>query len=513
MLRVCRVAQMRRMPVSTVTAVLRRQYTIPPTHFQKGDIPPEQNKNSSSASSGPKSFFQQGDSPPPPSGAAGRILVAEPGSKFGFKTILLILASISGLTAWYFYPRHSFSPEVATLLRKALKAESDSFGGQNLQEAVKYYIEALMEAEAQGLSPLSDEYTGIQLKLAEMYEMLNYPDAANDVYTEICAAYFDAFQKNKISLETRPEVVQRGLRIALKLAHIAGNENVTQASRALLLQILLAQQEVGRRCPQAVDLLRLASNPLTQSEREFMTLLTKAAAQARQLRAAGEFEAWAPFRDELIAARDVVTTYHLSANLPDQALREKQITYQIMLASGCGVGELLMAQANLASMYYFMCEKLEVVANNADKNEGTIIKSATGGDIPLDVIKTSSIKALARSEACYKRVLKAIPSLEPEVRRTKEVEEAQALCTYGVGVIAVKKGELDEAKDMLREARTRAKGSGFDDLVDAADSELNKLDDLAREAQKTLETDSKEKNVTVAEIHDAIANEIPEEKK
>lgn len=471
--------------------------------------------------------------PPPPSGAAGRFIASEPRPMGPIKVALLLALALASFTAWWYYPRHTFSPEVAIILRKALKAESESFGGQNLQDAVKYYIEALIEAEAQGLSPISDEYTGIQLKLAEIYEMLNYPDAANDVYMEICAAYFDAFQNNAISPALRPTIIQRGLRIALKLAHVGGKENMTQASRALLLQILLAQEEVGRQCPEAVGLLRLASNPLNQSEREFMTLLTKAAAVARQLRAAGEFEPWLPFRDELIAARDLVTTYNLSANLPDQALREKQITYQIMLASGSGVGDLLLAQANLASMYYFMSEKLEVVALNADKNPGTVVQSASGSPIPLDVIKSSKDKALHRSEACYKRVLRAIPSLESDVRRTKEVEEAHALCTYGVGVIQTKKGDYDGAKELLREARTRAKGSGFDDLVVAADGELDKLDELISEsaanALKSGDTKSEKSDIpdvvetpkslsaearkSVTEIHDSIANDLPDVEK
>lgn len=493
-----------------------RNYAVPPkTNFQKGDIPPEP---SGSSSSGPKSYFQNGETPPPPSGAAGRILVAEPVSKVRFRTILLLLAAISGFTTWYFYPRHTFTPEVATILRKALKAESESFGGQNLPEAVKYYIEALMEAEAQGLSPLSDEYTGIQLKLAEIYEMLNYPDAAHDVYMEICAAYVDAFQNNKIAQDVRPQVIQRGLRIALKLAHISGTEKNDVVSRALLLQILLAQEEVCRRCPEATDLLKLASTPPTQSEREFMTQLTKSASHARLLRASGNYDAWMPFRDELIAARDVLTTHNLSDALANVALREKQITYQIMLASGCGVGDLLLAQANLASMFYLMSEQLEVIVHTAEKNEGTTIKADTGGEIPLDTMKTSSNNALARSESCYKRVLKAIPSLEPDVRRTKEVEEAQALCTYGVGVIAIKKGDYEEAKDKLREARTRAKGSGFDDLVEAADGELNKVDGLARKALKQNEPDSKDKvanskeskKPSIDEIHDVIAHEVSE---
>ncbi|KAG5365740.1 Protein MRG3-like protein [Yarrowia sp. B02] len=508
MLRLSRAAQlpMRRLahkPVAPLTYALRH-YSVPPkTHFQKGDTPPEPN-----TSSGPKSYFQGGDTPPPPSGAAGRYIVSEPAPKGRFWMVLLALAVISGGSAWYLLFSNNFSPEVAALLRKALKAESDSFGGQNLQDAVRYYIEALMMAEEQGMSPISDEYTGIQLKLAEMYEMLNYPDAATDVYMEICMAYFDAFQKNQVPVDRRPDIVQRGLRVALKLAHAGGKEGMDKARRALELQIQMAQEEVGRRLPPGAEALRqLMNEPHTKTG--WPPRLMNASAQANQLRRSGELEAWMPFRDELIAARDLLTTFNLGADMPDQAIREKQVTYQMMLASGCGVGELLLAQANLGSMLYLMAEKMEALVAAADKSGGTI-KFSNGVDVPRNLLQPGNSMVLTRAEVTYKRVLDGIQKLEPEVRRTKEVEEAQALCTYGVGVINIKKGEYEQAKDYLREARTRAKGSGFEDLVLAADGELEKVDKLAAEAAEApKDKESSEASKPKISIHDLIANNVP----
>lgn len=457
--------------------------------------------------------------PPPPSGSAGRSLGAEPGSKSRLRTIVLLLAVLFGCAAWWVYPRRSFSPEVAAILKKALKAESESFGGQNLPEAVKYYIEALTEAEAQGISPLTDEYTGLQLKLAEMYEMMNHQDAASDVYMEICEAYLDAFQNDKLSAEARPHCIQRALRIALKLVHSSNEESLPDVTQNLVVMIKVAQLEVASQSLEAANLL-LAVGALDSKKdgRKEMAIMNKMGILAEGLRSSGQFEMWMPFRDELIAARDMLTTINLAVEKTDQALFDKQVTHLIMMASGCGIGEILLTRANLASMAYLKSEQLEVAAHLVEQGKANgenklKVISPKGDPVSADEIRPMSTWVLQKSEQAYKRILKIIPSLEPEVRRTKEVEEAQALCTYGLGVIAIKKGELDRAKDLLREARTRAKGSGFDDLVVAADGELAKVDKPTSEADDTADILDKEagKKPTVAEIHDAIAKEIPED--
>lgn len=457
--------------------------------------------------------------PPPPSGAAGRTHGPEPGSKGRLRTIALLLALLTGSLTWLLSSRRKFSPDVAQLLGKALKAESEGFGGQNLPEAVKYYIEALMEAEAKGISPLTDEYTGIQLKLAEMYEMLNHQDAASNVYLEICEAYLDAFQNDKLSAEARPHCIQRALRIALKLVHSSNEESLPEVTQNLMVLIKVAQFEVASQSPEAAHLL-LGVGALDPKKDELKeaTHMNKMGILAEVMRSSGQFDMWMPFRDELIAARDMLTTINLAVEKTDQALFDKQVTHLIMMASGCGIGEILLTRANLASMAYLKSEQLEVAAHFVEQGKANgenklKVISPRGDPVSAEEIRPMSTWVLQKSEQAYQRILKIIQKLEPEVRRSKEVEEAQALCTYGLGVIAIKKGELDTANDLLREARTRAKGSGFDDLVVAADGELAKVNKQTLEDDFSSATLNKEadKKPTVAEIHDAIANEIPED--
>lgn len=516
MIRLARLAQMRALSAAPLvrrhTVALKqpafkptlRFYSVPPkSHFQPGDTPPE--SNSSSASSDQGGSGTPPPPPPPPSGAAGRILITEPGSKVRFRTIVLLLAILSGCAAWLAYPRHTFSPEVATTLRKALKAESESFGGQNLPEAVKYYVEALVEAEAQGLSPLTDEYTGIQLKLAEIYELMENQGAANDVYMDICKTYMDALVNNKVSAEARPHCIHKALRVALKLTHHSKEQNWPSVAPNLEKVIDVAQSEVVSRCPKASDLMMVADVGAVDWKKH-KAEMHKARAVAASMRASGDFDMWMPFKDELIAAREMLTTIKLAVAKTDEALCDKETTILIMRASGCPPPSILLTTANLASMLYQKAERAEELAylttqNKFDKETMAELVPDAGGPISADEIKHRSTLILKQSEKLYQQLLKSvIPAMDPEERRTRDVEEAQALCTYGLGVISIKTGELDKASGLLRETRARAMESGFDDMVLAADGELTKVDKLAAEVILNKESDKKSnKKPTVAE--------------
>jgi hypothetical protein len=78
-------------------------------------------------------------------------------------------------------------------------------------------------------------------------------------------------------------------------------------------------------------------------------------------------------------------------------------------------------------------------------------------------------------------IVNVVEKLPSKTRREPNVAEVHALSTYGLGVIALHHGEYDKASDLLREARLRAKGCSFDDLVTSAELELEKLTKLKEE--------------------------------
>jgi hypothetical protein len=74
-----------------------------------------------------------------------------------------------------------------------------------------------------------------------------------------------------------------------------------------------------------------------------------------------------------------------------------------------------------------------------------------------------------------------VEKLPSKARREPNVAEVHALSTYGLGVIALHKGHYDEASELLRESRLRAKGCDFDDLVTSAELELSNLEKIRNE--------------------------------
>ncbi|ANB11605.1 hypothetical protein AWJ20_4426 [Sugiyamaella lignohabitans] len=88
------------------------------------------------------------------------------------------------------------------------------------------------------------------------------------------------------------------------------------------------------------------------------------------------------------------------------------------------------------------------------------------------------------STTCFSIILNAVEQLPSKARREANVAEVHALSTYGLGVIALHRGEYEKSRDLLRESRLRAKGCEFDDLVTSSELELQKLDNILAEIAK-----------------------------
>ena len=107
--------------------------------------------------------------------------------------LLLILAAAG--TSYYFYPRHNYPPEVAAEIRLALRAENED--ELSYERAILHCAQALKLARSLHMDVLSDEYTGLQIKLGELFEKSNKNIEAVLVYSEICTSYAEALRSEK----------------------------------------------------------------------------------------------------------------------------------------------------------------------------------------------------------------------------------------------------------------------------------------------------------------------------
>jgi hypothetical protein len=382
--------------------------------------------------------------------------------------ILLGLSGFLGLTAFKYYTRHNFPPPVAAKLRKGLRAEREVSEGKGKEKdytlALQYYLEALQEADEIGMDSLSDEYTGLQIKIAEMYEKLGMDEEARLLYREIGTFYIQALASGNVAPSIRPHLIQRDLRIALKTAMHESSINPNVAKMGLLVHFLMAQKEIANRDE---ELAKIINGEKTRTSIDLKLIADPDSPLMKK-----HAESWEPFRDELFSSRDMFVALCLATGDIGLALQTKLATTEWMTLAGCDIGDILMSFYNVGSIFYLQSEELELQEMHYQKEK--------------DDKKSSETKQLAKdsivnSSACFDVILNVVEKLPGQVRREASVTEVHALSTYGLGVIALHKGEYNQASDLLREARLRAKGCGFHDLVTSAELELEKLDKIEKE--------------------------------
>lgn len=401
--------------------------------------------------------------PPPPRSKKG---------KYALYALLgagaLAYASYSYLQAAY----HGYPPAVLELLRLGLAAESSADGNEPDYKAALYcFLQALEEADKSDLHFLSDEYTGVQLKVAEMYEKLGMVDEARLMYRELCTAFIQALaDESEVPAKLRPLLIQRGLRVALKTAYLESSINVDVAKMSLMVHFMMAQDEVAKRSPEMAKLIKGGN-----TQKSFNIPLSLDGEPTNS-----EFhEAWQPFRDELFSARDMFVALCIATGDIGLAIQTKLASTEWMAVSGYNSSDTLMSFYNVGAIFYLQAESLDLHdrgANPPPVHVSPHARPAAAADPALLALKDLSKTSMANASACFEMVLKLIGKLPSRVRREGDIDDVQALATYGMGVIALHKGDFDKASDLLREARLRAKGCGYTDLVKNSETELEKLD-------------------------------------
>ncbi|AAS53568.1 AFR197Wp [Eremothecium gossypii ATCC 10895] len=402
--------------------------------------------------------------------------------------------SILSLGLWWFYwPHHSFPRPVAKLLRKALWAESDK-KGHNFQEALGFYIDALEECEHLDIDRISDEYTGIQLKIAEMYEKLNMFKEAQSIYLEMLHQYYEALITNgRVPEWQRPHYIQKDLRVLIKALEM--NQDLQLGKRLLLTHLMLPQEEVLMRSPELKKFFdrrkeearnagdRDHSQP--QRWRDFKPHVNEENIKLDDkgnmiLDLQKDSSAWQPFKEEFFTARDLYTVYCLSTDDLPSALSCKMTTVEWMVMADMPPGQILLSQANLGSLLYLEAERTEALLYKLErqlvdkaKSEKDIIMMRSLNSkrsLLLDMATTSYESIITFAKRNNKLRFHAKELMDPSA------SQAVALSTYGLGVINLHRGILPKAERLLKDSISIAKDTDFRDLLKEANQELQKLE-------------------------------------
>lgn len=434
-----------------------------------------------------------------------------------FLRFLRFSFGLVALTAGAYYlwwPKHTFPLPVAKILRKGIWAESDK-GEKDFELALKHYLEALEECDQLGMDPLCDEYTGIQLKVGEMYERLDMMEEAAFTYNEIATLYLsvlkspaDSVQGKRIKdINHRAHLIRKDLRIALKLVQL-NRANLLLSKAILITHLLIAQEEVNRK-------LGLAAGATSLLDSGSLTVPGLSSAETAKP-ADGELlvietnpEAWEPFADEFFTGMDLLSAICIAAGDIKTATGIRISMTGKMILAGVSPEKLLLAQCNNASMFYLQADTLQAdeqamrrrfaAAAGVDyaklKAIHDPLQPLSVGETEADAIRAKIAEVVSDEDkaqyeeivsnknnflkmvvATYESVITGAKRLPAEVTKNNAtISETVALATYGLGVVHLHLSEYDKAERLLREARVRSKACGYVDLIDEVESELQKL--------------------------------------
>ncbi|KAG7191713.1 uncharacterized protein KQ657_002849 [Scheffersomyces spartinae] len=368
---------------------------------------------------------------------------------------ILLLATIP-LAYKEYWPHHTFPTSVAKLLRKGLWAESNK-GEYDYQLALKYYIEALDEAKNLKLDPISDEYTGIQLKIAEMLERLSMYEEAFLIYSEILTLYLTVLTAQPdnpnfkpLTMDQRDHLIMKDLRLAVKIGRELENPNLMKPF--MMTHLLIATDQICRKLGHGANLAsaveyvqrnavvngtstKVSSQPLLMkpSKRGSVQVVKKtedslivSCGDGTTLEIVQNPDAWEPFIDEyfqasdiyilsLILLEDITGAFESSINLWEQMILADYRVPHRFLQHTCNIGSLCF---NRAEQYEYGEIKLrreiaktlgieDHLSLTAEQIEASDKVSRVDKDAFRELVKQKDF-SIGEAKSTYEMVLNAI---------------------------------------------------------------------------------------------------------
>lgn len=391
---------------------------------------------------------------------------------------------------WVYWPHHTFPKPVAKILRKGLHSEIKKEGA-NFQTSLEYYLKALEECKAENMDPLSDEYTGIEIKIGEMYEKLHsYNDAAS-LYEGMLNRFFDELSNPTDKSKKRKSLLlKRDLQLLIRFIEI--NKDTETNATLLIMHLLLAQREFLQDFPEIKNVLSkselLNDQQLDWKNFKGLPFIGKSKVdyqkhlnfKSKQDLKIKEHESKpCVFMKELLTARKLYTRYCLTQTNLLGALNSKITTLEWMLLTDSPLDEVLLAQAELGSIFYLNSEKFEGSLYTIDNQPYEKLENL---EFIRSKLQENQNACLQYSADCYRSIISfanenQYPKIATESEMDQRILKALSLAYYGAGVINLHKGRLKASKKELKRAIRISEMICFNELIKEAKRELKKADD------------------------------------
>ncbi|KAL6949526.1 hypothetical protein ACO0OE_001619 [Hanseniaspora uvarum] len=436
------------------------------------------------------------------------------------RNVLMIV--ILGLTALIvIQPYNPFPSPVAKELRKALWAERK----QDYLKSIGHYINALSiydQGEIKS-NKLSDEYTGIELKIMEMYLQLNMYKEASMVLLELSYRYYnylnDAILENKkVNYSLLSKLYCRDLRCVIKFVDIQFQHqnvgmNPDSLIRLLQAHLRLADSEVfAKDMTIARELieesLKNKQNPLEfpiYPSFENMIIDENLSTDKNgflniNLNNHATSFVFEPFKDELFVAKDLLDALYFQKNDFNKAINNKRMTLTMMAAANSEPGMLMMTQANLGTTYYMRLQQLreeyKYFKENPDKLKEIFLSQDNydnNSKLFMDHLEQNMDALVENVKTCYNGVLNFTNDTKKKIKYNikdnyidSKIAESIVLSKYGLAVLNMNIYEFEEnsqvdlqyCKRLLMDAKNLSNELGNADLLTPITTEMKILEEL-----------------------------------
>ena len=395
------------------------------------------------------------------------------------KISIIILTTIIGYGIyWYFYPHNNYPRSVSHPLRNALWQERKF---KDFKTSIRFYIDALEECNKLGMNKTADEYTGIEIKMAEMYEKLNNLAKANEIYLTILNRLYNVLTtktNTEYSINNTYEqskwdaLIKKDLSLVNKIVtnqNLQNLKSVSIFSQQLDLietHLSLAESEIYKRNPDLQNIMKNNGDPSLLAKSNISSTKVNEDKKDLQMsinqkRLKHFSQILSTFKEEYIVIRDLYTETFLNKNNIEQAVETKMVTIGWMVLTNMPPGQILLSQANLGSLLYMKAEKIEASILQ--------MKSGTAENYQLiNEMEKSRLFIINMATTYFENVIHNAKSALKDSSSTQSLNETilQAICLsiHGLGVINLHEGKIPEARRFLTKSINLSKEIGFENL-------------------------------------------------
>lgn len=311
---------------------------------------------------------------------------------------------------------------------------------------------------------LSNEYTGIMLKIAEMCDKLSkegivqYKNTELNVYRELNQSFLYAFQSNLVPKSQRLPILKKDLLILLKADHLAAGQASPRLAQFILKPHLsLAETQLQTINPKLAQLFDFDYN--TKLEPSFFL---KPARPKYDI----------PIGDEFFAVRELYARHTAADGDCSAAIKMSLDSTRWMKQSGMGLDQVLMEYYTAGTYLYLLAEREQA---DKYKNQPNAQESSPFMDPPK--VGSPEYENLDKAANIFRTI---IDTIKQSYSSSSHFTQLDALATYSLGVLQLHNGQLDSARSLLTTALTSSISCNYKALIDQIEMELATVTDLQR---------------------------------